>query len=53
MKKILLPLIFLALIASCKKEDAPAAKNLLDKVVTKEGTDSIVTSIRMMSIVSR
>jgi hypothetical protein len=44
MKKILLPLIFLALIASCKKEDAPASKNLLDKIVTKEGTDSIVTS---------
>jgi hypothetical protein len=44
MKKVLLPLIFLALIASCKKEDAPAPQNLLDKVVTKEGTDSIVTS---------
>ncbi len=44
MKKVLLPIIFLALIASCKKEDAPAPQNILDKVVTKEGTDSIVIS---------
>lgn len=44
MKKVLLPIIFLALIASCKKEDAPAPQNILDKVTTKEGTDSIVTS---------
>lgn len=45
MKKVFLPAImFLALIASCKKEDAPAPQNLLDKVVTKEGTDSVVTT---------
>jgi YD repeat-containing protein len=44
MKKVLLPIIFLALIASCKKEDAPAPQNILDKVVTKEGADSIVTT---------
>jgi YD repeat-containing protein len=44
MKKVLLPLIaFLALIASCKKNDAPAPKNILDQVVTKQGTDSVVT----------
>jgi hypothetical protein len=45
MKKVVLPaMMFLALIASCKKDDAPTSKNLLDKVVTKEGTDSIVTT---------
>jgi hypothetical protein len=44
MKKALLPIIFLALIFSCKKEDAPAPQNILAKVVTKEGTDSIVIS---------
>lgn len=44
MKKVLLPIIFLALIASCKKEDAPASKNILDKVVTKIGADSVVST---------
>ncbi len=44
MKKVLLPLIvFLALIASCSKNDAPAPKNILDQVVTKQGSDSVVT----------
>ncbi|HLO81563.1 MAG TPA: hypothetical protein VK166_11420 [Chitinophagaceae bacterium] len=42
MKKVLLPIIFLALIASCKKNDAPAPKNILDQVVTKQGTDSVI-----------
>jgi len=45
MKKLLLyPVIFLVLISSCKKDDAPASKNLLDKVVTKVGADSTVTT---------
>jgi hypothetical protein len=45
MKKVFLPAImFLTLIASCKKDDAPAPQNLLDKVVTKIGTDSLVTT---------
>jgi YD repeat-containing protein len=45
MKKLLLtPFILLLLIASCKKDDAPAAKNLLDKTVTKVGADSTVTT---------
>ncbi len=46
MKKILvLSGMFLVFFASCKKEDSGSkAKNLLDKVVTKEGSDSSVTT---------
>jgi hypothetical protein len=46
MKKFLLfSVVFTVLIGSCKKEESGSKPQiLLDKVVTKEGTDSAVTS---------
>jgi hypothetical protein len=47
MRKILLfAAVFTVMIASCKKDDSgPKPQNLLDKIVTKEGSDSAVTTI--------
>lgn len=44
-KILLLAVVLTVIIGSCKKEDSGSKpKNLLDKVVTKEGADSAVTS---------